>query len=283
MEIGVMVNNLERDRLTAFTQAVRHGFHVVHTSALPQAWLVGPERDQYLAAARDSGVRIAAMFVGFDGQNYADRDSIARTVGLAVPALRVSRYLVAVLYSYLARDLGVDALGMHLGFLPPEGDGEYRCLVECVRCLLDLCDEHGQTLHLETGQESAQELLRFIHDVDRPSLGVNFDPANFLLYGTDEPLAALDLLAPLVRGVHCKDGLWPELPGQLGREVPIGQGQVPFPKLIRKLHDIGFAGPLVIEREQGPRVVEDILEARQFLEEVLRTVNLSQDATSSLP
>jgi sugar phosphate isomerase/epimerase len=268
-EIGVMVNNLERDQLKAFAAAARHGFRQVHTSAIPEAWLTGPERTAYVQAARSSGVVITTMFVGFDGQSYADRAAVARTVGLVIPELREHRCQVARRYGDLARELGVGSLAMHLGFLPEDpGHPDYRALVEALHSLLDDFASRGQRLHLETGQESAKALLRLIHEADRPNLGVNFDPGNFVLYGTDEPLAALERLAHHVRGVHCKDGIRPRQPGELGAEVPIGQGEVPFPKLIRRLSDIGYRGPLVIEREQGPRVVEDILAARAYLEAV---------------
>ena len=51
---------------------------------------------------------------------------------------------------------------------------------------------NGQHLHLETGQESADALLEFIGDVDRENLFVNFDPANMILYGSGEPIEALE-------------------------------------------------------------------------------------------
>jgi sugar phosphate isomerase/epimerase len=265
MQIGAMLNNLERDRLRAFAVAAGHGFRYVHTSALPEAWLTGPERASYVAEARASGVVIHTMFAGFDGQSYADLPTIARTVGLAIPGLRDHRCAVARLYSDLARELGVAALGMHLGFLPQPGDPDYAGLVAAVRGLLDDCARAGQALHLETGQEPAEALWRFLRDVDRANLGVNFDTANFILYGTDEPLHALEVLGPYVRGVHCKDGRRATQPGVLGDDVPLGQGEVPFPQVLRRLHALGYHGPLVIEREAGPNAVADILAGRAFL------------------
>jgi sugar phosphate isomerase/epimerase len=270
LEVGVMLNNLERDRLRAFRMAAGEGFRVVHTSALLEGWLTGPERAGYVAAARTSGLTIHTMFVGFDGQTYADLPSIRRTVGLIQPDLREHRCLVAQLYADLARELGVGALAAHIGFVPQEpGHPEYGVLVRAVRGIADHCAARGQTFHLETGQEPASVLAAFLRDVDRPNVGVNFDPANLILYGTDEPLAALDQLAPWVRGVHCKDALPPTRSDALGTEVPIGQGAVDFPPLLRKLCDIGYGGPLVIEREHGPRVREDVAAARAYLEELV--------------
>ena len=36
---------------------------------------------------------------------------------------------------------------------------------------------------METGQERAEILLEFLKDVDRKNLGINFDPANLIMYG----------------------------------------------------------------------------------------------------
>jgi sugar phosphate isomerase/epimerase len=72
-----------------------------------------------------------------------------------------------------------------------------------------------------------------------------------ILYGTGEPIAALRTLAPKVASVHCKDGDWPPsgVPGALGTERPLGQGSVGIERFVRTLQEIGFTGPLNIERE----------------------------------
>lgn len=273
--MGVMLNNLEPDRIKAFQIAVAEGFTIVHANAVPEDFLKGPNRDRYIQAARESGLVIATMFIGFAGQSYADIPSIAKTVGLLpLKDQREHRQQVALAYSSLAQALGVSALGMHLGFFPKDNSHpDYHYLVQAVQSLADHLGQRQQTLHLETGQESADELLEFLHAVDRPNVAINFDPANFLLYGTDHPLRAFDILASHIRGVHCKDGFRPENPGQLGREVPLGQGEVDFPSFLRKLRSLGYQGPLIIERESGPRVKEEIQEGRRYLEKIMAQID----------
>jgi sugar phosphate isomerase/epimerase len=276
LEIGVMVNNLERDRLKAFRLAAELGFQHVHTSGLPEKWLCGPEREAYIASARASGVIIDTMFVAFDGQSYANIQKIANTVGLANPATREHRCQIALRYIDLAVELGAPSLAAHLGLIPENPDQpSYAGLIQSLRTILDRCEQHGLSFHLETGQESAATLVQFVHDVDRPYLGVNFDPANFILYGADEPVSALDALAPWVRGVHCKDGVWPDQRGELGREMPIGQGAVNFPALVRKLLACGYHGTLIIEREHGPSVIQDVEAGRSYLDGLLRQAEIS--------
>jgi sugar phosphate isomerase/epimerase len=72
-----------------------------------------------------------------------------------------------------------------------------------------------------------------------------------ILYGTGDPIAALDTLAPHVVTVHCKDGDWPSrnIDGALGEEQPLGQGSVGMERFIAKLKEVGYKGPLTIERE----------------------------------
>ena len=65
-----------------------------------------------------------------------------------------------------------------------------------------------------------------------------------------EPLPALDLVGPYVRSVHCKDATWAARPGvEWGAEVPLGEGAVGMEKFLRTLNDLGYTGPLTIERE----------------------------------
>src|SRR5581483_8859850 len=101
-----------------------------------------------------------------------------------------------------------------------------------------------QRFALESGQETAAALQQFIQHVGRGNLGVNFDPANMLLYGSGDPIEALDVLGPCVIGAHCKDGTWPPRPGELGEEKPLGEGQVGIDRYIAKLKQIGYRGAL---------------------------------------
>ncbi len=90
----------------------------------------------------------------------------------------------------------------------------------------------------------------FIRDVERDNLFVNFDPANMILYGSGEPIAALKKIGRYVHSVHCKDATWAAHPGQeWGAEVPLGEGDVGMEAYLRTLDAIGYHGPLTIERE----------------------------------
>ena len=154
--------------------------------------------------------------------------------------------------SDVASKLGIDSIACHIGFVPhSKDDGLYEQIRATTLDLCRYCHANGQRFTLETGQEPAQVLLRFMQDVHHPGLRINFDPANMILYGTGDPVEALGQLGEYVISVHCKDGDWPAMdqPAALGEEKPIGEGKVDFPAYIAKLKEIGYRGVLAIERE----------------------------------
>src|SRR5438552_2926803 len=80
---------------------------------------------------------------------------------------------------------------------------------------------------MAAGQEPAEELLEFLHELNAPNVHINFDPANMILYGAGDPIAAVRLLGKHIRHVHVKDATASTRPGvEWGEEVPFGTGQV---------------------------------------------------------
>ncbi|MCC7476158.1 MAG: sugar phosphate isomerase/epimerase [Pirellulales bacterium] len=227
------------------------GVHTIHLHT-PHAGSRTPARAaEFNRRLHELEIRITCVFAGFEGESYADIPTVARTVGLMPRDTRSARTAELKEIANFARLLGVDIVGMHLGFVPHEpGNADYQELLAITRAVCDHCRGNKQALHLETGQEPVDVLIRFLDEVDRDNLFVNFDPANMILYGAGEPIAALAKLGSRVRSVHCKDATWSDRPGETwGREVPLGEGDVGFEAFLRTLDEIGYAGPLTIERE----------------------------------
>jgi sugar phosphate isomerase/epimerase len=134
---------------------------------------------------------------------------------------------------------------------------------------VDVYAERGVAVGFETGQESAATLLEALADLQRPQAGVNFDPANLLLYGMDDPVAALRQLLPRVRQVHVKDARRPRSAGQWGEEVPVGTGEVPWDEFLALVRGGAPHADLMIEREAGQDRVGDIRTARDLVRERL--------------
>jgi sugar phosphate isomerase/epimerase len=120
---------------------------------------------------------------------------------------------------------------------------------------------------METGQESAQTLLVFLEKLSHPALGVNFDPANMILYGKGDPVLALEVLAPWVKHLHIKDARRSVIPEQWGEEVVWGDGDFDNETFLKTLNSIGYKGALAIEREAGSQPLQDIEDAAYALRE----------------
>jgi len=227
------------------------GVSTVHLHAPHQAGRTKENAEKFLARLGELGIQITVVFGGFEGESYADIPTCQRTVGLVPLESRAERVVEMKEIADFARVLGVDAVGLHLGFIPHDtSDPLYPEVVEVARDICDHCAANNQRLHLETGQETADGLLQFLSDVGRDNLFVNFDPANMILYGSGEPIEALKKVGRFVRSVHCKDGTWSDKPGETwGAEVPLGEGDVGMENFLRTLDELGYTGPLTIERE----------------------------------
>jgi sugar phosphate isomerase/epimerase len=218
----------------------------------PHAESRNPAKAKELAKQlSEMDVRLTAVFGGFDGESYADIPTVVKTIGLVPEATRAARLAEMKEIADFAKALDCDAVALHLGFVPEqEDDPAMPGIVDVTRQLCDYCANNNQFLHLETGQETAEGLLHFISLVGRENLKINFDPANMILYGTGQPIPALEALGSHVRSVHCKDGIWSDQPGvTFGCEVPLGQGDVGMKQYLQTLEKIGYEGPLTIERE----------------------------------
>jgi sugar phosphate isomerase/epimerase len=234
-------------------------WQVVHELKIPTIQLHAPAKatrtvahaEKFMSQLDQMGVQLTCVFGGFSGESYADIPTVARTVGLVPPATRTPRLAEMKEIAAFARQLECSVAALHLGFVPHEVQStDYRDVVAATQDLCRFCRGLGQNLHLETGQESATALLQFIDDVGADNLFVNFDPANMILYGTGQPIEALLQIGSRVRSVHCKDATWAARPGmEWGREVALGKGDVDFDRFLRALLQIGYEGPLTIERE----------------------------------
>jgi sugar phosphate isomerase/epimerase len=204
-----------------------------------------------LAQLAETGIEATAVFGGFAGESYADIPTTAATVGLVPPGPRSERLEEMKRISDYARAIHCHVVALHLGYVPHDSASpDYQAVVAVTRELCQYVAAHGQNLHLETGQETAENLVQFISDVGTDNLFVNFDPANMILYGQGDPIEALQRLGSLVKSVHCKDAKWSDQPGVTwGQEVPLGAGDVGMERYLKMLEQIGYQGSLTIERE----------------------------------
>jgi sugar phosphate isomerase/epimerase len=196
------------------------------------------------------------------------------TIGLVPRATRTARMDALKQTSDFAALLGIRQVQTHCGFLPEDpADPLYPEVVTAIREVAQHCAGHDQMFLMETGQETPTTMSRAIHDVNQPNLGVGLDTANLILYGKANPVDAVDIIGPHVRSIHAKDGRWPTDPMKLGEEVLIGEGLVDFKAVFTKLHRLGYAGTVTIEREiSGPQQIADVKQEKVYLDRILAGV-----------
>jgi len=218
----------------------------------------------------DAGVMVISGMFTPKGEDYSTPATIRETGGV-VPDKHWQDNLASFRKTaQVARAMGLPRVSFHAGFIPEDNAALHDKLVARLRELGDMLkDIAGADLLLETGQETADSLDRFLGEVDRESVAVNFDPANMILYGMGDPIAAAEKLAPRIRQVHIKDATSPPMPGDWGTEVAVGTGEVNWDAFFKTLKQGGFNGDLVIEREAGDDRIGDIKQAAAYVPQFL--------------
>ena len=223
----------------------------------PEAW--GKTPDLF----RQSGLTVVSGMFGCVGEDYSTLDTIRVTGGLAPDATWEQNRANIRATATLAQQLGLKLLTFHAGFLPhDEKDPSFDKMLRRLTETADVFKAANILLGLETGQETAPDLLRLLQKLNRKNVGVNFDPANMILYDKGDPIAALRTLGPWIRQVHIKDARRTKVPGTWGEEVTVGTGEVDWKAFFATLRELNYTGDFVIEREAGAQRVADIRTAK---------------------
>lgn len=223
------------------------------------------------ARLRQAGIEIVSGMFGCVGEDYSTLDTIRVTGGIAPDATWEQNWRNIQATASLAQQLKLKLVTFHAGFLPHDpAEPDFAKLKQRLVRTAEVFNARGIALGLETGQETADVLSEFLTQLAQPNVGVNFDPANMLLYDKGNPIEALRKLGPWIRQVHIKDARRTQVPGTWGEEVMAGTGEVDWPAFFQALGEIGFAGNLCIEREAGNQRVEDIRSAGELVERLSR-------------
>jgi sugar phosphate isomerase/epimerase len=230
----------------------------------PLAWADVAER------LRDAGIAIQSGMLAPRGEDYSSIPRIRETGGLRPDATWADNQKLAMGAARAAATLGIALVTFHAGFIPHDRADPLRArMIDRLRGMVDLFAEEGVRVAFETGQESADGLLEALRDIDRPEAGVNFDPANMLLYGAGDPLEGFRKLRGWVRQIHAKDATPSGQPDVWGRETPVGAGAVPWREFMAEVATLAPEVGVVIEREGGERRVQEVASAREFLHPML--------------
>ena len=229
----------------------------------PAIWGKAPE------LLEQAGISIVSGMFGCVGEDYTTLETIRATGGIAPDVTWARNWKNIQATAELAKVLGLKLVTFHSGFLPhEESDPNFAKLKQRLTQVAEIFQARGIVLGLETGQETAAVLFDFLHQLKRPNVGVNFDPANMILYDKGDPIEALQKLGPWIRQVHIKDARRTKTPGTWGEEVVAGTGEVDWPAFFAGSSRANFRGDLCIEREAGNQRVTDIRAAREMVEKI---------------
>ena len=271
--IGVMLESFKLPIPEALKAAVAVGAHGIQAYAsrgeLDPAVLVGQKRKDFLKMVKDHGLVFSAI-CGDLGKGFGHPE-------LNPELIEKSKRILD-----LAKELETDIVTTHIGVVPEDpSHPRYKIMQDACGELAEYADSLNAHFAVETGPELSSVLAGFLDSLHSTGVAVNLDPANLVMVVRDDPVQAVHNLKKYIVHTHAKDGinlihknpediyrLIPEeelIKDKAYLELPLGEGDVPFPEYLAALTEIGYNGFLTIEREVGGQPAKDIEIAANFL------------------
>jgi sugar phosphate isomerase/epimerase len=277
LKIGVLSDNFLCPLKDAIEKASRLGLSGIQIYAVSEefnAQLLKNKAtlDEYLALIKAHGLVISALCGDMGGHGFEiAADNPAR--------IEKSKAIID-----LASLCGTQVITTHIGVIPDdEGSEKFAVMLAALDTLGSYGKKQGITLAIETGPEKPETLKKFIEHT-HGGVGVNLDPANFVMVTGVDPVQAVEILGKHIVHTHVKDGIMkkkadPRLiydffaDGGIGDmrigdyflETPVGEGKVDFGAYTKALYKTGYDGFFTIEREAGPDPEKDIGDAVSFI------------------
>lgn len=283
MKLGVITDCLKKSSLEEALRAAAalrmDGVQIYATTgAFSPENLSRETKERYKHLMRECGLEVSALCGDMGGYGFEIEED---------NPLRIEKTKRII---DLAVEFGSAVVTTHIGVIPQDENCErYRVMLQALtECGLYAKDK-GVTLAIETGPEKAAVLKGFL-DRTQGGVGVNLDPANFVMVTGQDPVEAVYLFGKSIVHTHLKDGkklnsaLTPEevyhafavggveaLNACEGfAELPIGTGDVDWVRYLKALREIGYTGYLTVEREAGENPTEDIAEGVRFIRKLLQ-------------
>lgn len=263
MNIGCVVN-LTAGIETSFDEALSVGLHRGQLVVWDMSLYTKENAERILRFCEKENFEITAVWCGWSGPLNWKYPEMYSTLGLVPAYLRWKRTEDILKGAEFARWFGVKDIVTHIGYFPDDPYNRARIeIMQCVRVIAEKLKENGQRFLFETGEELPVTLIGLIEDVGTGNLGVNYDPANLMMGGRANSLDALRMFEGLIWGVHAKDGCYPHKGQRKGVQVPLGEGETQFEKVVGILKEFGYDGCVTIEREisDADRRRQDIADA----------------------
>lgn len=149
----------------------------------------------------------------------------------------------------LAKELGAACITTEPGGPVPHGaswQATLKLFVEELKPVAEHAEKEGVLLLVEPEPglliEKADQFLEFMHHIDSPAVGLNFDIGHFYCVG-DDPAATVPKLQKYIRHFHLEDIAATRVHHHL---VP-GEGAIDFAAVLRAIRDMQYDGWITIE------------------------------------
>ena len=280
MKIGVITDCFKLPLKESIKLAGKLGFNGIQiyatTGEFSPEVLSAEEKAEIKKLLCDNGLEISALCGDMGGYGFQNaEDNLVR--------IEKTKRIID-----LAEEFGTRVITTHIGVIPNDKNHpRYNVMLSALTECGEYAASKNITLAIETGPEPADTLLAFLKDT-KGGVGVNLDPANFVMVTGQDPVEAVKKLGDYIVHTHAKDGIMlkqtdPEIiydcfaKGGIESlnvadyfiETPLGEGKVDFEAYIAALREIGFDGYLTIERETGENPANDIKLAQDRIKTLL--------------
>ncbi len=275
-KLGVLLESFRLPTSEAIVRAAKLGVEGVQIFAANGEYdpknITKEKKKELLSMLNANGIEVSALCGDF-GTGFSNRDTNPLLIE------RSKRVID------LALELGTNIVTTHIGVVPTDKSNErYKIMQEACFELANYADSLNAHFAVETGPEPAIVLKEFLDSLNSKGVAVNMDPANLVMVHGANVIEAVELLSDYIVHTHAKDGIRckpcnPEYIYKVThppiedrgandiffREMPLGEGDVPFKEYLEALNKIGYNGYLTIEREVGENPTDDIKNAVKFL------------------
>jgi sugar phosphate isomerase/epimerase len=280
MKLGVITDCFKKSHFEGIKLAAELGLDGVQvyatTGEFSPETLTQENKAEYKKLLKEQGLVVSALCGDMGGHGFEIEEDNAERVEKTKKIID------------LAEEFGAKVITTHIGVIPSDkANSRYQPMVSALTECGLYAKEKGITLAIETGPETAATLLQFLQDTNG-GVGVNLDPANFVMVTGQDPVEAVYLLKDYIVHTHLKDGKMlkktdPKIiydcfaDGGIEAlnvadyfiETPVGEGDVDFPAYVKALKEIGYDGFLTIERETGVDPCADIQKALDYIKTIL--------------
>lgn len=115
---------------------------------------------------------------------------------------------------------------------------------------------------------TGKKMAKIMEGIKSTAIGINYDPANFLMSGSD-PLMALRYIQPWVKYTHWKDVRWGDGHPEL---CAVGEGEIRWQPIVKELLKANYQGYWTIEYEEIEDVQRGTIDSLNYLSKIFQEV-----------